>query len=109
MGMTFATDVAVDSSHTLSVHGLKVYALVKVSLSSVSSLPKTYTVTGLTEDHEVIKSVLSVPEAQGSDWTITTDDDELTISGTFRGTDPTNITLYLAIPETLTATEVVSE
>lgn len=52
--------------------GIKRQACFKTTLSSISSLPKTFTVTGLTANHEVIRSILSVPSAQGSDWTITT-------------------------------------
>ena len=93
------------SANGISVNNMKIS---KVHLSSVSSLPKTYSVPGLLDVHEVIKSELSVPEAQGSDWTVTTSTDSLTISGTFIGTSPTSITLYFAIPSNATATDVSS-
>lgn len=94
-----------NSANGISVNNMKIS---KVYLSSVSSLPKTYSVPGLLDTHEVIKSILSVPEAQGSDWTVTTSTDSLTISGTFIGTSPTSITLYFAIPNSVTATDVSS-
>ena len=84
--------------------GIKRHACVKVVLSSITSLPKTYTVTGLTANHEVTEYQLSVPSAQGSDWTVTTAANSLTLSGTFNGSTATNVTLYLGIPETITAT-----
>ena len=104
MSMTFNTNVSVGSSYTLDVKGHKVYACIKVALTSISSLPKTYTVTGLTANHELVRSVLSVPSAQGSDWTVTTAANSLTISGTFSGSTATDLTLYFAIPETIAAT-----
>ena len=83
---------------------IKRQAVVKVVLSSITSLPKTYTVTGLTANHEVTEYQLSNPNAQAGDWTVTTATNSLTLSGTFNGTDATNVTMYLGIPETITAT-----
>ena len=67
--------------------------VIKVSKSSVSSLPTTITDSGITNKMECIKAVLSNPAAQRSDWTVTTSNGSLQISGTISGT--TNITLYL--------------
>ena len=66
---------------------------IKVSKSSVSSLPTTITDSGITNKMECIKAVLSNPAAQRNDWTVTTSNGSLQISGTISGT--TNITLYL--------------
>lgn len=66
----------------------------KVSVSSVSSLPQTITNANITADMEVLNSVLSTPSAQTGDWTVTTSAGSATISGSISGS--TNITLYLA-------------
>lgn len=61
--------------------------------SSFSSLPQTITNTNITSDHVVVNSVLSNPSAQTGDWTITTSNGSLSISGSISGS--TTITLYL--------------
>ena len=60
---------------------------------TISSLPATLSDTDITADHVVINAVLSNVGAQGSDWTFTTSDDTVTISGTLNKS--TNVTLYL--------------
>jgi hypothetical protein len=72
--------------------------MLKVSKSSVSSLPTTITHSAITSDMEVVHTVLSNPSAQTGDWTVTTSNGSLTIAGSISGT--TNITLYLAVPRT---------
>ncbi len=84
------TNVAGD----LTVYGEPVM-LRKVSKSSVSSLPTTISSSAITEHMECIHSVLSNPSAQTGDWTVSTSNGSLTISGSISGT--TNITLYLAV------------
>ena len=69
--------------------------VMRITISSVSSLPYTDQFPGITANHKVINAVLSNPSAQTGDWTITTSVDELTISGTISGS--TNITLDLMI------------
>lgn len=69
--------------------------LVKITASSVSSLPLTISNSAITTSMEVINSVLSNPSAQTGDWSVNTDTaGKVTISGTISGT--TDITLYLA-------------
>lgn len=99
----------VDANGNLHAYG-KVYAhcsadssggilpVLKVSKSSVSSLLTIITNSAITSDMEVINCVLSNPSAQTGDWTVTTSNGSLTISGSISGT--TNITLYLAEPST---------
>lgn len=99
----------VDANGNLHAYG-KVYAhcnadssggilpVLKVSKSSVSSLLTIITNSAITSDMEVINCVLSNPSAQAGDWTVTTSNGSLTISGSISGT--TNITLYLAEPST---------
>ena len=99
----------VDGNGNLRAYG-KVYAhcsadssggilpVLKVSKSSVSSLLTIITNSAITSDMECIHCVLSNPSAQTGDWTVTTSNGSLTISGSISGT--TNITLYLAEPST---------
>lgn len=68
--------------------------MLKVMTSSISSLPVTISNSAITSDMEVIGSQLSDPSAQNGDWTITTSNGSLTISGTISGT--TTVTLYLS-------------
>ena len=67
--------------------------VLKVSATSVSSLPKTISNANITSSMEVVNCVLSNPSAQTGDWTVTTSAGSLSVSGTISGT--TNITLYL--------------
>lgn len=69
--------------------------VIVITSSSFSSLPQTITDSSITADHVVINSVLSNPSAQTGDWTVTTSDGSLTISGSISGT--TTVTLYLAL------------
>ena len=61
--------------------------------SSFSSLPQTITNANITSDHVVVNSILSNPSAQTGDWTVTTNNGSLTISGSISGS--TTLTLYL--------------
>ena len=72
--------------------------VLKVTKSSVSSLSTTISNGNITANMECIHSVLSNPSAQTGDWTVTTSDGSVQISGSISGT--TNITLYLAEPST---------
>ena len=65
---------------------------------SLFPLPITITDSRITANMEVVHSVLSNPSAQTGDWTVTTSDGSLTVSGSQSG--GTNITLYLAEPVT---------
>ena len=64
-----------------------------VSVPSFSSLPQTISNASVTSDMVVVNSVLSSPTAQTSDWTVTTSNGSLTISGSISGS--TTATLYL--------------
>jgi hypothetical protein len=78
----------------------------KVTTPSFSSLPQTFTVNGITANHELVQdgfALLSTPSAQGNDWTITTGTNTVTISGTFSGSTATTVTMSLGIPTTKNA------
>ena len=78
--------------------GGKLLKVLKVTKNSVSSLSTTISNSAITSNMEVLHTVLSNPSAQTGDWTVTTSNGSLTISGSISGT--TNITLYLAEPST---------
>ena len=69
---------------------------IRVTTPSFSSLPTTFTATGVTADMVVAEAVLSNPAAQTGAWTITTAADSITIAGTISGT--TALTLLLVKP-----------
>lgn len=64
-----------------------------VDITSISALPMTINNANITNDMVVINSVLSNPSAQSGDWTVTTSNGSLTVSGTISGT--TDLKLYL--------------
>lgn len=83
---------AVGTAVASAVSELKV---IVITSSSFSSLPQTISNTKIKSNHVVVNSVLSNPSAQTGDWTVTTSDGSLTISGSISGT--TTVTLYLAL------------
>lgn len=70
---------------------------IKIDCGSFSSLPKTVTNSKIKAADEVVEAVLSNPDAQTGDWTVTTSAGSLTISGNISGS--TSLTLYLTVPE----------
>lgn len=86
-------------SHGVLLRILKLYDY--IGTSSQYALPITITNSDITANMEVIHSVLSNPSAQAGDWTVTTSNGSLTISGSQSlQAGPTYITLYLAEPST---------
>ena len=65
-----------------------------LDIASFSSLPQTITNSNITSDMVVVNSILGSPAAQTGDWTVTTSDGSLTVSGSISGS--TTLTLYLA-------------
>ena len=70
---------------------LKVY---QKNCGTISALPATVNDTNITSDMVVVHSVLGTPAAQVGNWTVTTSNGSLDISGTIEGS--TTVTLYLA-------------
>lgn len=68
-----------------------------VTLASFSSLPQTFYESAVTADHVCLKAELGTPSAQTGDWTVTTSNGSVTISGSISGS--TTATLYLARKE----------
>lgn len=70
----------------------------QINLGTISSLPVTVSDDRITADH-ICKPgdcLLSLPSAQTSDWTVTTSDGSVTVSGTVSGS--TTATIWLVIP-----------
>ena len=66
-----------------------------INVASFSSLPQTVSDANIESDMVVVNSVLSTPSAQTADWTVTTSNGSLTISGTSAISGSTTATLYL--------------
>lgn len=81
---------AVASAVSAAVNEMKCLVIVS---SSFGTLPQTISNSKITSDHVVVNYVLSNINAQISDWTITTSNGSLTISGSISGS--TTLTLYL--------------
>lgn len=64
-----------------------------VTISDFSALPQVAINENITEDMVVVNSILGTPSAQTSDWTATTAEGSVTITGAMSGT--TSLTLYL--------------
>lgn len=64
-----------------------------IEFSSFSSLPQSKSNSNITSDMVVINSVLGTPSAQTGDWTVTTSDGSVSVSGDISGS--TTLTLYL--------------
>ena len=64
-----------------------------VSVPSFSSLPQTISNASVTSDMVVVNSVLSNPSAQTGDWTVTTSNGSLTISGSISGSTTATLDL----------------
>lgn len=67
--------------------------IISVETSAFSSLPVTITSEKITENHYLLESTLSNPSAQAGDWTVTTSDGSMTISGSISGSTTAHIML----------------
>lgn len=70
------------------------FAVELIHCGTISSLPVTIEDSSIDSSMILIKSYLDTPAAQTSDWTVTTADGSVTISGTISGS--TTVKLYLA-------------
>lgn len=68
--------------------------VLKLDITSLSSLPSTVSNSAITSDMVVIEHTIATPSAQTSDWSWTTADGSITLSGSISGS--TDLTLYLA-------------
>jgi hypothetical protein len=71
-----------------------------VNMGTVSSLPKTMSVNGVTTDMVCVRADLGTPSAQASEWTVNTNTaNSITLSGTIN--TETTVKLYLQKSRTL--------
>ena len=86
---------------------------IKVTTPLFSSLPVTFSVNGMTDQHElegdgdvllVNSSGIILEAANGSDWSYTTSAGRLAISGTFVGSTAVRMIATFNIPTKVTAT-----
>lgn len=68
-------------------------ALVVEKSTAFNSLPQTISNSKITSDMVAVKAELSNPAAQTSDWTVTTANGSLSVSGSISGS--TTLKLYL--------------
>lgn len=71
--------------------------IVVVDCGTISSLPKTVSNSAISSDHVCIKAELSSPIAQSGDWTVTTSNGSLTITGSLYSGHTTTLKLYLGL------------
>ena len=75
---------------------------------TISSLPTTISDSNITADMVVLESVLGTPSAQVGDWTITTADGSVTISGTLASGASTTLMLYFGVGMSVAPTVLVN-
>lgn len=71
-------------------------SIIKVNCGTISSLPTTVNSAMITSDMELIRAELGTPTAQASDWTVTTANGSVTVSGTVVANENTTLILYLS-------------
>lgn len=89
-----AESVATPIAETKAESAATLREVLVFDVASFSALPQTVTNSNITSDMVVVNSVLGSPAAQTGDWTVTTSDGSLTVSGSISGS--TTLTLYLA-------------
>lgn len=72
--------------------------MLKVSLGTVSALPITVTNESINAEMECVNAEFGTPSAQIGDWTVTTSNGSVTVSGTINGS--TTLTVWLDETET---------
>lgn len=73
--------------------GVDAAGILVVSATGVSSLPRTISNANIKSTDVVVDCVLSNPAAQTGNWTWTTSNGSISISGSISGS--TNVTLYI--------------
>jgi len=67
-----------------------------IDFGTISSLPATVSDSAITSDHVVVSSTLGDPSVQAGNWTVTTSDGSVTVSGSIDGSTTLSITLGLS-------------
>lgn len=101
---TPAIDTVPNLSHTKNVITSAALAsvvaseILVVNIASFDALPKTVSNAAITVNHVVLESVLGTPGAQIGNWTVTTANGSLTVTGSI--SDSTTLELILGKPGT---------
>lgn len=69
------------------------HAVLVIEFASFSSLPQTINNAAITERHVMLESELSNPNAQSDDWTVTTANGSITVSGNISGSTSLKLVL----------------
>lgn len=91
-----AANAAATSANNAAADARAVVSTVQsiwVDIGTVSSLPVTKSATEIKSTMKCAEAVLGTPSAQNSDWTVTTSDGSVTISGTISGSTTVGLLL----------------
>ena len=88
-------NTAIDSTYLTAVSngGLNHLSVLSVDCGTISSLPATVTNAKITNDMLVLRTAFGNPSAQLGDWSVSTSNGSLVISGSINGS--TTLSLYL--------------
>lgn len=86
---------AADTTLQGNINAVAAYEPLRIDIASFDTLPKTVTNSAITSDMVVLESWLSNPSAQAGDWTVTTSNGSLVVSGTIAASKSTALTLIL--------------
>ena len=100
------TPTSGDTVHALSLDGAYKMKPLHVNMGTISSLPVTKNVTGVTADMVVLDYILGTPSAQTSNWTITTSAGQVTVSGGIAFGKTTTLKIILGTPVSITAEDL---
>ena len=89
-GNYLATD---DGTYTTKIPATALATTLVITKSAFSSLPLNIIDANIESDMVVVNAVLGSPASQTGDWTVTTSNGSLTVSGSISGS--TTLTLYL--------------
>ena len=92
-----ALDAGANIEQTTVAVEFERHRILPITFTAFSSLPQTVTDSRITAEHVVVNSVLGTPSAQTGDWTVTTADGSVSVSGSISGS--TTLTLYLALQQ----------
>ena len=72
-------------------------SLLTIEIPSFSALPQTVTNSRITSEHVVVSATLGTPEAVVGEWTVTTANGSLTITGTISGSTTLRLVLGASV------------
>ena len=91
-----ATVQKMSTANDIGFHAMKI-----VTMSGITSLPKTFTAQGITADHKLIQegsAYVSPRSSMANKWTLETSTNQVRVLGTFSGSTPTTIIATMGIP-----------